>query len=165
MIITGLRPGQPEYRAQDPVAKGPNMKRISFALVTALALTAVLSLAAYAGGPACTAKASQAKAGEKTACTAADKAACAAAGKDGCTAAMAASCTAADKAACEAAMAEAKADMHECCAAALAEGKGCCGKDAAALKADFDKKVAAAEKKVAAAETSQKTEEKDTANM
>ncbi len=32
--------------------------------------------------------------------------------------------------------------MHECCSAALAAGNGCCGKDAAGLKADFTQKVA-----------------------
>jgi hypothetical protein len=32
--------------------------------------------------------------------------------------------------------------MHECCAAAMKEGKGCCGKDADALKASYEQKVA-----------------------
>ena len=31
--------------------------------------------------------------------------------------------------------------MHECCAKSVAEAKGCCGKDAAALKADFNLKA------------------------
>ena len=31
--------------------------------------------------------------------------------------------------------------MHECCLEAAAAGKGCCGKDADALKADYEKKV------------------------
>jgi hypothetical protein len=43
-------------------------------------------------------------------------------------------------------LAEVKAGMHPCCAEAVAAGKGCCGKDAEALKADFETKVQAAEK-------------------
>ncbi len=31
--------------------------------------------------------------------------------------------------------------MNKCCAAAVKDGKGCCGKDAAALKADFNQRV------------------------
>ena len=41
------------------------------------------------------------------------------------------------------------ADMHECCATALSEGKGCCGQSADQMKADFDKKVSEESKKVA----------------
>ena len=37
----------------------------------------------------------------------------------------------------------AKADLHACCSESLEAGKGCCGKDAEALKADFAQKVMA----------------------
>ena len=40
--------------------------------------------------------------------------------------------------------ADAKADMHECCIASAKEGKGCCGKDAAAVKAAYADYTAAA---------------------
>ena len=51
-----------------------------------------------------------------------------------------------------AAVKTAMAEMHPCCAKAVAEGKGCCGKDAAGLKAAFDQK--AADAKAAAAKAS-----------
>ena len=45
-----------------------------------------------------------------------------------------------------------KAGMGKCCATAAVDGKGCCGKDAAATKAAFDKKVTSASKEVASAD-------------
>lgn len=38
----------------------------------------------------------------------------------------------------------ARASMHDCCVKALDAGKGCCGKDAAAVKAAYEAKAAEA---------------------
>ncbi|MEN8197636.1 MAG: hypothetical protein ABFS30_14150, partial [Pseudomonadota bacterium] len=151
------------------------MKRFTYAMVMAVALVVLVSSFAIAGGPACKSAAKQAsleeccikaaKAGEgchgkdaeavkaayasyKESC--ADKAACktASAAKAACEAAC--KTASADKAAYHKAAAEVKADMHKCCATALDAGKGCCGQEADAMKADYDKKVEAEAKKVAA---------------
>ena len=107
------------------------MKRTMTILVTLLAVVALVSSFAMAGdeSPAKNTPAKTASCGDKVAdakAVSADQAACA----------EKAAC--ADKAACDAAM----ADMHKCCAESMAAGKGCCGLDAAALKASFEQKVA-----------------------
>ena len=132
------------------------MKRVSYALVMALALVAVLSTTALADCGSCgdekhhaekaktadNAKMGEccikaAQAGEGCCGKSADEVKVAfAAHKANC----AATCSAADQAKCTATEA-AMADMHKCCATALKAGKGCCGKDADALKASFDEKV------------------------
>ena len=48
----------------------------------------------------------------------------------------------ADHAKAKAEEAVAKAGMHDCCIAAAKEGKGCCGQDAAAVKAAYADQVA-----------------------
>ena len=131
--------------------KGKTMKRFIYASVTALALVALLSIVAmagsYAGDENHPNKTEAKQASDKAACSAADKAACSAAAKAECSAAAKAACstaTATGTASCsahEAATKAAYADMHECCAKSVTEGKGCCGKDAKALKASFDQKV------------------------
>ena len=93
------------------------MKRFTYAMVMAVALVVLVSSFAFAGDD-CKSKTT---ASTKAGCSEAEKAACEA------------TCTEADKAAYKAA----SADMHKCCATALADGKGCCGKDADALKAYY----------------------------
>lgn len=140
------------------------MKRVSYALVMALALVAMLSTAALAdcgscGGEKAHAEKADAKMGEccvkaaqagkgccgKSAeevkvayasCKATCAATCSATEKAKC----ASTCSAADKTACSASEA-AMSEMHKCCAKAVKAGKGCCGKDANALKASYDEKV------------------------
>ena len=138
------------------------MKRVVYALVTVLALVAVLSTAALADCGSCggeKAHATKVKADAKASkmgecCITAAKAGKGCCGKSAEEVKVAfasykahceATCTAAEKASCaahEEASKAATADMHECCAASLKEGKGCCGKDADALKASYEQKVA-----------------------
>lgn len=105
------------------------MKRFTYAMVMAVALIVMVSSFAIAGDEECSKKAEAKTA--KAECTTAEKAAC--------TTAASAECKTpcADKAAYKAA----SADMGKCCATAVAEGKGCCGKDADALKATYEQKV------------------------
>jgi Tfp pilus assembly protein PilW len=117
------------------------MKRFSYAILMALALTALVSTAAMAGGEECAAKTAAAQVKMGDCCIKAAKAGEGCCGKDAATVKAAYAgykegC--ADKAACEAAT----ADMHKCCAEAMAAGNGCCGKDADALKASYEEKVA-----------------------
>ncbi len=123
------------------------MKRFTYAMVMAVALILMVSSFAVAG-PDCHAAAKQASLDE--CCIKAAKAGEGCCGKDAdavkaAYASYKASCSPADQAACSASQAACKAasaDMQECCAAALKEGKGCCGKDADALKASYEQKVA-----------------------
>lgn len=84
------------------------MKKFAYASVLAVALVAIVSTAAFAGGEHPQAK------------KAVEKAAAAATG-----------------------------EMGKGCVAAAAEGKCCCGKDAGALKADYEKKIEGEAKKMA----------------
>ena len=134
------------------------MKRFIYASVTALALVAVLSTAALANCGSCGPEAKHThKAEAKQAavtcdvamgecCIASAKAGKGCCGKDAATVkANYASYKAACETSCTATQAATKAayaDMPECCATAVAAGKGCCGKDAKALKTSFDQKVA-----------------------
>lgn len=108
------------------------MKRFTYAMVMAVALIVMVSSFAFAGDEECTKKA-EAKTASAD-CTTAEKAACA----DAKTAKAECATPCADKAAYKAA----SADMHECCATAVAAGTGCCGKDADVLKASYEEKVA-----------------------
>ena len=127
------------------------MKKLTYVLVIALAMTTLLSTAALAGNkPGCGACPS------KTACADAPTASKASAsipkapGK--CcveSAAKGKACCGKDAKTVSASVASYNAsqaalkDMHECCAEAVVAGKGCCGKDAAATKAAYDKQVSA----------------------
>jgi hypothetical protein len=106
------------------------MKRFTYAMVMAVALIVMVSSFAFAGGEEC-AKKAEAKTA-KAECTTAEKAACASSAKAEC----ATPCG--DKAAYKAA----SADMHKCCAEAVAKNEGCCGKDAEVLQASYEEKVA-----------------------
>ena len=124
------------------------MKRFTYAMVMAVALVVLVSSFAFAGDDCKSKTTASTKAGcseaEKAACATSATAKTASADKAAC-AATCASKSAAEKAACEATCTEAdkaaykaaSADMHKCCATALADGKGCCGKDADALKAYY----------------------------
>ena len=122
-----------------------DMKRFTYAMIMAVALIVMVSSFAFAGDEEC-AKKAEAKTA-KAECTTAEKAACASSTATATATAASAECksTCADKAAYKAA----SADMHECCATAVAAGNGCCGHSADEMKADFDKKVAEESKKVA----------------
>jgi len=123
------------------------MKKFTYVLVVALAITTLLSTAALAGDkPGCGACPS------KTACADASKASAslpdaphkcciesaakgkACCGKDAKTVAASVSAYNASQAALK--------DMHKCCAEAVVAGKGCCGKDAKATHAAYEKQVA-----------------------
>jgi hypothetical protein len=133
------------------------MKRFTYAMVMAVALIVMVSSFAMAG-PDCKSKTTAEKVSMGECCIKAAKAGEGCCGKDadavkaayasytaGCSAAEQAACAAsAEKAACadKAAYKAASADMHECCATAVAAGKGCCGKDSDALKASYEEKVA-----------------------
>jgi hypothetical protein len=117
------------------------MKRFSYAILLALALTALISTVAVAGDKECTTKAAATKVAMGECCMKAAAAGEGCCGKDAkavkaAYASYKASC--ADEAACTAAT----ADMHKCCATAMAAGEGCCGKEADALKASYQEKVA-----------------------
>ena len=149
------------------------MKRITYAMVMAVALIVMVSSFAVAGGEECAktktkTAATQVKMGEccvtaakagegccgkdaeavkatyasyQSNCSTAEKAACASSATvkaASAKAACAASCTEAEMAAYKAA----SADMHKCCATAVAAGEGCCGQEADALQASYEQKVA-----------------------
>ncbi len=124
------------------------MKKLTYVLVIALAMTTLLSTAALAGNKpgcgGCPSKSACADAPKATNASipkapgkccvesaAAGKACC---GKDAKTVAASVASYNASQTALK--------DMHECCAEAVVAGKGCCGKDAAATKAAYDKQVA-----------------------
>jgi hypothetical protein len=131
------------------------MKRLSFSLVLALALIAMLAFAAQADcgncstkSKGCAAKASGcvSKAtgcGSKSAASASTASltmgeccrAAVEAGKGCC--GMDAEATKAHYANFVAAEKQVKQSMHECCAAAMAASKGCCGKDAEGVRAAY----------------------------
>ena len=114
-----------------------DMKRFTYAMIMAVALIVMVSSFAFAGDEEC-AKKAEAKTA-KAECTTAEKAACAdAKTADAKTAGAECATPCADKAAYKAA----SADMHECCATAVAAGNGCCGQEADALKASYEEKVA-----------------------
>ncbi len=126
------------------------MKKLTYVLVIALALTTLLGTAALAGGKDCGACPS------KSTCKDAPKASSAsvtipAAPHKCCVKSAAASkeccgkdakTVSANVAAYNASQAALK-DMGECCAEAVVAGKGCCGKDAAGVNAAFATQVAA----------------------
>ncbi len=124
------------------------MKKFTYIMVIALAMTTLISTAALAGGKdcgACPSKSSCAEAAKVSVKSASavkapsdccleaatkGKGCC---GKD----AKAVAAKVANYNACKVAL----TDMHECCAEAVVAGKGCCGKDATALKAEYTKQV------------------------
>jgi hypothetical protein len=127
------------------------MKKFTYVLVIALALTTMLSTAALAGNKpgcgACPTKSTCADAPKASSASvtvpkapgkccvksaAASKACC---GKDAKTVAASVSAYNASQAALK--------DMHPCCAEAVVAGKGCCGKDAEGVKAAYAKQVGA----------------------
>jgi hypothetical protein len=108
------------------------MKRFTYAMVMAVALIVMVSSFAVAGDGECAKKAEAKTASAE--CTTAEKAACA----DAKMANAECATPCGDKAAYKAA----SADMHECCATAVAAGEGCCGKEAEVLKASYEEKVA-----------------------
>ena len=123
------------------------MKRFTYAMIMAVALIVMVSSFAIAGGEKCKTAAKQAKMGE--CCIESAQAGKGCCGKDAeavkaSFASYEASCSA-EKAACAtetAACEAAAADMGKCCVTAVEAGKGCCGKEADALKTSFEKKVA-----------------------
>ena len=124
------------------------MKKLTYVLVIALALTTMFSTAALAGDkkgcgacPSKTACADAPKASSASFPKAPGKCCVESAGKGKACCDKDAKTVAASVAAYNASQAALK-DMHPCCAEAVVAGKGCCGKDAAGTRAAYDKQVA-----------------------